>query len=251
MAHMDGDLVLALRQLHHGRVRYGTPSDILREYCIRYGLDPKRADLRHMVPQAFVHPSTGDSTLLYLLLRFIVGVRDASVVYLPVHIIPAVLFKGSAFLEDPVRSTLKVIRKVLQSSSFLGLFIALAWTPILLLRRALKRDTSLGVFLGSLACGFAIFAERKSRRKEFAMFVAPRVLHIWFDALCERGILRSWNGGSVWLFALSGAVWMQTMDADGARNKDDDRLALNRKQNFGMKTQATNALTSMAEYLLG
>ena len=83
------------------------------------------------------------------------------------------------------------------------------------------------------------------------MFVAPRVLHIWFDALCERGILRSWNGGSVWLFALSGAVWMQTMDADGARNKDDDRLALNRKQNFGMKTQATNALTSMAEYLLG
>ena len=44
---------------------------------------------------------------------------------------------------------------------------------------------------------------------------------------------------------------MQTMDADGARNKDDDRLALNRKQNFGMKTQATNAMTSMAEYLLG
>ena len=79
----------------------GTPSDILREYCIRYGLDPKRADLRHMVPQLLSTRFTGDSTLLYLLLRFIVGVRDASVVYLPVHIIPAVLFKGSAFLKTP------------------------------------------------------------------------------------------------------------------------------------------------------
>ena len=211
MAHMDNDLVLALRKLHHGAVRYGTPNDLLREYCLRHGLDPSRANLRHLVPQSYVHPATGDSTLLWLLLRFAIGVRDASLVYLPVHIIPAVVFQGPALLRDPITSTLRVARNVFQSSSFLGFFIALAWAPILLLRRVLKRDTSLGVFLGSLACGFAIFVERKSRRKEFAMFVAPRVLHIWFDALCERGVLRSWKGGSIWLFALSGAAWVQSL----------------------------------------
>jgi hypothetical protein len=250
MAHMDDDLVVALRRLHHGTVRYGTPSDLLRAYTLRHGLDPERANLRHLVPQSYVHPATGNSTLLWLVLRFAIGVRDASLVYLPVHIIPFLLFKGPKLLEDPVSSTLKVARNVLQSSSFLGFFIALAWAPILLLRRVLRRDTSLGVFMGSLACGFAIFVERKSRRKEFAMFVAPRVLHIWFDALCERGLLTSWKGGSVWLFALSGAAWVQTIAVEKSsywRSDDNDETA---GEDLSM-SRSDVASTSMAALLLG
>ena len=45
------------------------------------------------------------------------------------------------------------------------------------------------------------------------MFVAPRVAQIWFDYFCKRGIIKSWKGGSIWLFALSMAAWVQ---AEGA-----------------------------------
>ena len=123
---MDEELVIALRKLYHGEVRYGTPSDILRQYCLRNGLDPKRADLRRLVPQSYVHPATGNSTLLWLLLRFAVGVTDASLVYLPVHIIRAAVLKRQAFIKAPMKTGWILVQNIFQSSSFLGAFIALA-----------------------------------------------------------------------------------------------------------------------------
>ena len=58
MAEMDLRLLGALRGLHHGTLRYGVKSNVLRTYCIDNGLDPALGDLAtHVpVPPVVVHP---------------------------------------------------------------------------------------------------------------------------------------------------------------------------------------------------
>ena len=77
MAHMDVDLVQALHDLHHGRVKYGIKSNILRNYSLRHHLNPDKANLLHYVPMKYVHPSAGNWTSMWLLRRFVRGIIDS------------------------------------------------------------------------------------------------------------------------------------------------------------------------------
>jgi hypothetical protein len=203
MAHMDEDLVKALRDLHHGRVHYGTRSEVLRKYSLRHGLDPEKANLLSFVPMHYVHPIDQNFTSKWLVRRFVVGMMDAVPLYTPVHLIPLLCFRFRALMRDPWGGLTRVVTNIVQSSSFLASFITLAWAPILLLRKTLRKDTSIGIGMGCLACGMSIYAERSSRRRELAMFVFPRVLEIWYEYLVRKKWIRPVSNGSVWIFSLS------------------------------------------------
>ena len=95
MADMDPRLLTALRQLRSGRVRYGRASTILRDYCVDYHLDPVRADLVHgHIPCTIVHPNCGETCSQNLAARAWRGAKAAAVVYLPVHVLGAVVAAG-------------------------------------------------------------------------------------------------------------------------------------------------------------
>ena len=204
MAHMDADLVKALRYLHHGKVKYGRRSDILRQYSLRLGLDPTQANLLQFVPQKYV--THGYSTSMWLALRFLIGLKDSVPLYLPVHLIPSLLFQYKKWMQDPKKAIGKLCRNVLQSSSFLASFITLAWAPILLTRLLLRKDTSLGIGLGCLSCGLSIYCERPSRRRELAMFVFPRVLEIWYEYVIRNRWMKPIHNGAIWIFSVSLAI---------------------------------------------
>jgi hypothetical protein len=206
MAHMDDDLVKALRYLHHGKVKYGTRSNILEKYCIRHGLDPNVGNLLHYLPMNYVHPPDGNWTSLWIIRRYIVGLCDSVPLYAPVYFLPVILFQSKSLISQPISTFSRVVQNIMQSSSFLAFFITLTWLPILFSRRLLRKDTSFGVFLGCICCGCSIYIERKSRRKELAMFVFPRVLEIWYQYMVSNKIFRPINNGAIWIFSFACAI---------------------------------------------
>ena len=203
MAHMDVDLVQALHDLHHGRVKYGIKSNILRNYSLRHHLNPDKANLLHYVPMKYVHPSAGNWTSMWLLRRFVRGIIDSFPLYLPVHALPMFIFKSHLCVETPYLAARKLFSNVLRSSTFLASFITLTWGGILMTRKWTRRDTSFGVWFGCVASGLSIYVERPTRRRELAMFVFPRVLEIWWEM---SGRVQPVRYFATWIFSLSMAV---------------------------------------------
>ena len=78
-----------------------------------------------------------------------------------------------------------------QSSIFLASFIAMVWSPICFSRNYImkgKDRETFGVFMGCLLCGFSLLLERKSRRREIALFCAPKAIEsAWRRAWPYRG----------------------------------------------------------------
>jgi hypothetical protein len=193
MADMDVRLLEALRQLRAGRVRYGRSSPILRDYCIEHGLDPLRADLVHgQIPCAAVHPECGQSCSCNFFTRWFRGALAASVLYLPVHTLAALValapqiasFSGDGpkrIAELLWRATGRTLSGALRSSVFLGLYIGLVWLGVCVTRNTVRNDLVLGPWLGSFLCGWSVLLEPPARRMELASFVLPRALHsLWF-----------------------------------------------------------------------
>ena len=58
------------------------------------------------------------------------------------------------------------------------------------------------VILATLVCGFALVFEHKSRRNELVMYMLPRTLESIYRLLMERGLVKAYKFGEVFIFAL-------------------------------------------------
>jgi hypothetical protein len=141
-------------------------------------------------------------------------------IYIPVHLLPRLLFNPRQFAKNPIDAIQKVLMGSARSASFLATFIASIWFMVCLGRTLfLPRlfpsvshrfwDSGLGPLMGSFACGFAIFIEEKRKRAEMALYVAPRALYACAEML-RPGWLSNGESGAVWaeriVFGLAGAI---------------------------------------------
>ena len=57
------------------------------------------------------------------------------------------------------------------------------------------------VVMATFVCGFAFLFEPKSRRNELVMYMLPRVLESLYNLLKERGMVKAYKFGEVFVFA--------------------------------------------------
>ncbi|KAI8915497.1 hypothetical protein DFJ77DRAFT_462871 [Powellomyces hirtus] len=129
------------------------------------------------------------------------GFGDAMKIYIPVHLLPAIIFHRRRFTNKKqlAETVQHVAVAAAQSSAFIATFICLVWIPICFCRNTFKTDTMLGPLLGSFASGFSIFIERKSRRREIGLYCLPKALEsAWW--LITRGNVKI-PGADVVMFA--------------------------------------------------
>lgn len=115
-------------------------------------------------------------------------------IYIPVHLLPRLLFGPKAFMQKPIENLLKVAIGSARSSAFLATFIGSIWFMVcvgrsLLLPKLFPNvshiywDAGIGPIMGSWACGLSVFIEEKRKRAEMALYVAPRALFATAEAL--------------------------------------------------------------------
>lgn len=187
-ANMDNEIVHALKALRDKTLVYGEEcpdQDILVDFCKRYGQDPKRgsAILNQPFDCEVVHAFQTSNCEVHALWRFWRGFVFAIKIYGPLN---AFMLLFPSKLKMATR-LVRAAKSSLRSSCFLGTFIGLYWYAVCLARKRLfpklfpnvpktRWDETIAPTAGAFACGWSSFVESAQRRKELALFVAPRAL---------------------------------------------------------------------------
>ncbi|KAI8929719.1 hypothetical protein BC831DRAFT_259132 [Entophlyctis helioformis] len=199
MGGMDTRLIQMLRDVKSGRVVYGRDlghQDYLRDYAAELGLpramgDPVHGPIPCLIAHGGIHGCVNHTVFVWRN-----GFFDALKLYLPVHILPALVF-GIRKISTPADLALMLGRSAvgaLRSSTFLASFIGIIWATICAGRQFYNRgDRPIGQNLGSFLCGFSIFLERPSRRREMALYTVPKAI----EALVTRCVPARWSAGGV------------------------------------------------------
>ncbi|PHH77879.1 hypothetical protein CDD80_101 [Ophiocordyceps camponoti-rufipedis] len=186
-AHIDIRLIEALRRCRTGQLRYGVDTGqapLLGSMCSDYGLPPEWGDPAQSIPFPcdVVHMGRGPSCEYHALVRFVNSWIWSMYTYVPLA--------AALQLRRPCRkSPLRALTSASRSSAFLATFITLFYYGVCLGRsrlgpRLLGRqvwvrdwlDGGLCVANGCFLCGWSVLLETASRRKDMALFTAPRAM---------------------------------------------------------------------------
>ena len=186
-AAVDPRLIEALRRCRRGDLRYGEDTDqapLLQAMCADFKWPLEWGDPAVSVPFPcdMVHMGTGPSCEAHALRRFLRSWRWSMATYLPLNLLLAAR-------NPSTRSLIRAILSAGRSSAFLGSFIAMFYYGVCLARtrvgpRVLGTsvatrqaiDSGICVGTGCALCGWGILLENDGRRKDLALFVAPRAL---------------------------------------------------------------------------
>ena len=185
---------------------YGERSDFLRDYCLKWNINPVDADfLQSPISCRVVHPEDPHSCFGNVTRRWWNGFLPSVAIYTPVHLLPVLILNARTFLRSPLTTLLRVGGKILQSASFLSTFIGLIWLMVCAFRTSPFRGSReyVGPLLGCFACGFSVFIERKSRRIELALKVLPdAMISVWRRGV-GAGVVRDLPYADAFIFSFA------------------------------------------------
>lgn len=191
-AAVDERLIVALQRcrgdvLHYGEEGHAT---LLQGMCEDYHWPAEWADPAVSIPFPceMVHMGVGPSCELHALARFARAWLWSMRTYLPLQL-AVLLVRARGASGTARRGLARAVRSAARSSAFLGAFITLFYYGVCMARtrvgpHVLGRDVSarqridsgLCVGAGCLLCGWSVLLEPPGRRKELALFVAPRAV---------------------------------------------------------------------------
>ena len=188
-AQVDQRLLVALRRLKAGTIKYGTDcydeAAFLKTMCNDYGWPLHYADPIKSVPFPceMVHMGRGgQSCELHALIRFVQTSILCLSTYVPLNI--------ALVIRNPTRQSLiYAMKSSARSSAFIGAFTALYYYGVCLGRTRLgpqilgtshlarqTLDSGICIGTGCAICGWTILLEHEGRRKDIGLWVAPRAL---------------------------------------------------------------------------
>ncbi|GAA5834298.1 hypothetical protein JCM9279_004276 [Rhodotorula babjevae] len=210
LARMDPRLLQLLRYARAGRFVYGKqPDGEVLEMCTAIakhaGKDSSLVNpaLIERLDCSFVHGRLGvGSCEQNALKRWARAFLDCLLIYLPVHAIPPLLFNFRRLLRTPTSSLLRILLAASRSSAFLATFVASVYFGVCMTRTRLPQlargaiaqqplDAGWCVLVGCAMCGASVLIENKRRRREMALYCAPRALYAILDELVPASLHQS------------------------------------------------------------
>ncbi|ROV89231.1 hypothetical protein VMCG_09882 [Cytospora schulzeri] len=190
-ASIDQRLVVALQRVRANTIRYGEEGQarLLQGMCKDYNWPMEWGDPAVSVPFPcdMVHMGVGPSCELHALTRFARAWLWSMKTYLPLQLV--VLLARARTSRSLRRDLMRAFLSASRSSAFLGSFIALFYYGVCLARTRVgphvlgkdvnarqKIDGGICVGAGCFLSGWSILFEPSGRRKELALFVAPRAV---------------------------------------------------------------------------
>ncbi|KAJ3044701.1 hypothetical protein HDV00_001105 [Rhizophlyctis rosea] len=208
MSNMDPRLLRAKRLFRSGELKYGDrvgDPGFLMDLAEELGLERRFGDPANgLIPCVVAHGGV-EGCVEHKGVVWRRGFLDALKVYIPGHILPALLFHRRRLLHYPIQTLRHVLISILRSSAFLASYITVLWTFICLCRNSIGRDTIAGPILGSFGSGLTLLLEKKERRREVAVYCVPKAVEscVW-RVTGGKGVGGKWAGvGEVGGFAVA------------------------------------------------
>jgi MFS-type transporter involved in bile tolerance (Atg22 family) len=135
-----------------------------------------------------VHPS--QTCLQYDVMKFTAILKTSLKVYVVIHILPTVIFKYKQLKKDPLPTIKKMMYAYAKSVAFLTLACSLP--PILLCycTKAYGKTNRVSSMISvTLAAITGVLCETEHRRREIGLFLWPKAISAFYNALVVRGII--------------------------------------------------------------
>ena len=123
---------------------------------------------------------------------------------IPIHVIPALIFKLKQLAKSPITTTAKLAVNILRSVMFLTSFVMSivgfqCYGPKIFPSLSVKSIHLISI----LFSGFGIAFEQPHRRKEITYYCLPRSLEALWNFLEKRKIVKTFKYQDVVIFSLS------------------------------------------------
>ncbi len=157
-----------------------------------------RVYLEKFIPCSVIHKHSCHSNALR---KFLIIFKMASTFYIPMHLIPVIVYKNNKIMSEPLKILKNLLNGIVRSSLFVSVCISLFWYLICIFKNLRRRTDYVNILLASFFCSFSILFEPSGRRIEIALYFLPRFLESLFLFLEKRGYIKSVKNGEVVLFA--------------------------------------------------
>ena len=142
------------------------------------------------------------------LIKFIRVFDKAYKMYIPIHLLPALIFKWKRLSKEPVKILKKVLYNIVMSSLFLAVYVSSFHYFICKGIQMRKKTDIKNIIFASFMCSFATLFEPTSRRVELSLFMFPRFLESIHLSMVKRGYVKSYKNFEVLLFSIAMSVMM-------------------------------------------
>ena len=140
--------------------------------------------------------------------KFLLVFAMAYKFYIPIHLLPALIFKRKKLLKEPLQIIKNVVKNVLKSSSFISAYVGLFWYFICRFKNYRMKTDKWNIIYSSTLCSLVILIEPPHRRTELALYMFPRFLESLFLFAEKYGYVKSIPNGEVLVFSLAMAIIM-------------------------------------------
>ncbi|CAD8118809.1 unnamed protein product [Paramecium sonneborni] len=152
----------------------------------------------------FFHPGyTCETQLLHM---FPVLFYESSKVYLPVHLLPLLIYKRKAFVQNPIRTTARTLLSFLKSVLFVTFMVEIFRYNCCKQIRFRNIVDSFTPIPGGFIGGLFLYLESENRAQEIMLNVVPRYFETIFNLLKRKGWLKNIPKGDVLVFAIILAI---------------------------------------------
>ena len=140
--------------------------------------------------------------------KFMLVFNMAYKFYIPIHLLPTLIFKRSRITKEPMRIVKYVVKNVIQSSCFISCYVAIFWYFCCVFRNQRLKTDKWNVIGAAFLCSFSILFEPSNRRTELALYMFPRFVESMMLFFEKRGYFMTVSNGEVGAFAVSLGVIM-------------------------------------------
>ncbi|CAK92935.1 unnamed protein product (macronuclear) [Paramecium tetraurelia] len=127
-------------------------------------------------------------------------------VYLPVHLLPFLIYKRKAFIKNPISTTARSLLSYIKSVLFLTLMVQSLrynWCKQVRFRKVVDPLIPMtGGFLGA----FSLLLESKTRVQEIMLSIVPRFFETLLNLMKRKGYMIDIPKGDVLVFAVILAI---------------------------------------------
>ena len=140
--------------------------------------------------------------------KFVSVMNIAWKFYLPIHVIPLLIFKRKRLREAPKQTLKQVAKNLLLSCLFLSTYITIFRYLTCFTKNYRQRMDKWNIIISGFFATFAIMFEPSHRRTELALYLFPRFLEALWNWLEKRGFVKSVPNGEVLIFAMAMSIIM-------------------------------------------
>ncbi|KAH9616702.1 hypothetical protein KSS87_003865 [Heliosperma pusillum] len=152
-----------------------------------------------IIPCSIIHPTT-QSCLTHNLNAASATFRKTFPLYFSLTFVPFVVLHLQKFMDTPARTCWLAFKGAVRSTTFLSAFVGIFQAVICLHRKVSSKDHKLVYWVSGGLAALSVLLEKKTRRKELALYVLPRASDSLWYILANRHFLPKIRNAEVALF---------------------------------------------------